>query len=109
MKQDDILYLVSESPSSHGVFDPRTETQRMVFCKVMSVTGNEYWRARENDIFPAFVFRLSDAIEYQGEKICVYNGTRYRIVRTYTSEQYIDLTVEEITVDAVAPQPGVST
>ena len=50
---------------------------------------------------PAFVFVLADYAEYQGEKVCVFNNVRYRIVRTYiTPQQTIELTVEEATVDA---------
>lgn len=101
MINDDVLYLVSESPEAHGIFDQRTETQRMVFCQVLSVTRQEYWRAKDNGLDPAFVFRISNHLDYQGEKICIYNGARYRILRTYANNDYIDLTVEEITVDAV--------
>lgn len=99
MINDDVLYLVSESPEAHGIFDAPTETPRMVYCQALSVTGTEFWHAKNNGIDPAYVFRLSHALEYQGEKICVFHGTRYRIVRTYTNAQYIDLTVEEVTVD----------
>lgn len=101
MMLQDVLYLVSEAPADHGVFGAYTEEQRMAYCTVKSVTGAEFYRAMEQDIHPTFVFILRDYAEYNGEKICYYQGTRYRIVRTYLTPQLsLELTVEEATVDA---------
>ena len=101
MMRQDALYLVAESPADHGVFDKPEETQRLVYCSVKSVGGQEYYRALENGLRPVFVFVLNDYAEYQGEKIAVYHDVRYRVVRTYvTAQQTIELTVEEATVDA---------
>lgn len=100
MMISDVLTLISETPAAHGIFDRPEETGRDVFCTVKSVGYNEYYRALEQELRPAFVFVLADYKEYQGEKICVYSGTRYRIVRTYRTPQLsIELTVEEATVD----------
>ena len=104
MMRQDVIYLVAENPEAHGIFDAYAETQRMVFCAIKSVSSSEYYRALEQDLHPALVFVLRDYAEYQGEKICIYNDTRYRIVRTYiTAQQTIELTVEEATVDMDAP------
>ena len=100
MIRQDVLYLIAESPKAHGAFDAATETRRMVFCTVRSVGMNEFYRAQENAMHPTFVFTLADSAEYQGEKICEYNGTRYAVIRTYVDRQRIELTVEEATVDA---------
>lgn len=99
MITQDVLTLIGETPAAHGVFDPPTYTERQVYCTVRSVGMNEFYRAMENALRPTFVFTLSDLAEYQGEKICVYRGTRYRVVRTYVANQSIELTVEEATVD----------
>ncbi|MBQ4018219.1 MAG: hypothetical protein II605_03130 [Paludibacteraceae bacterium] len=95
----DVITLVSESPAAHGVFDSITETSRQVFCSVRSVGMREAYEALSNGLKPEFVFVLSDEADYNGEKICVYNNTRYRIVRTYRNNQGIELTAEEVTVD----------
>lgn len=100
MMRSDVLTLIAESPAAHGIFDAPTETRRTVFCFVRSVSSSEYYRALEQSLHPEFVFVLADYAEYQGEKICEYNGVRYRITRTYvTAQQSIELTVEEATVD----------
>lgn len=100
MMRSDVLTLIAENPAAHGIFNTPTETSRTVFCFVRSVSSNEYYRALEQALRPVFVFVLADYAEYQGEKICEYNGVRYRITRTYiTAQQSIELTVEEATVD----------
>lgn len=100
MLRQDVLYLVAEDPAAHGVFDEPQKVRRKVFCTVRSVGYQEYYRAMENNLFPTLVFTLTDYAEYKGEKICEYGGKVYRIVRTYQTGGAIELTVEEVTVDA---------
>ena len=95
----DVLTLIGEDPKKRGVTDKPKETERTVFCTVRSVGMNEAYQALANGLQPQFVFVLSDFDDYNEEKICEYNGTRYRIVRTYRRNQAIELTVEEVTVD----------
>lgn len=100
MTHQNVLYLIGESPAAHGIFESYEEPRRKVFCEVQSVGYNEFYRAKENGLEPTFRFILADTREYQGEKICEYEGNRYRIVRTYVDRQRIELTVEEATIDA---------
>ena len=95
----DVINLIGET-QPHGVLDDPVETSRQVYCSVRSVGMTEAYTAMSNGLHPEFVFLLSDYGDYQGEKICEYQGTRYRIVRTYRQNQGIELTVEEATIDA---------
>ena len=96
----DVITLVSESPAAHGVLDEITETQKQVFCTVRSVGMSEAYQAMSNGLHPQFVFVLSDYADYDGEKVAIYNGKRYRVIRTYRQNQGIELTCEEATIDA---------
>lgn len=96
----DVITLVSESPAAHGVLDEITETQKQVFCTVRSVGMSEAYQAMSNGLHPQFVFVLSDYADYDGEKVAIYNGKRYRVIRTYRQNQGMELTVEEATIDA---------
>lgn len=96
----DVITLVSENPAAHGVLDDVTETQKQVFCSVRSVGMNEAYQAMSNGLHPQFVFVLTDYADYSDEKIVLYNNKRYRVVRTYRQNQGIELTVEEVTIDA---------
>lgn len=95
----DVITLIGES-QPHGVLDDPVETSRQVYCSVRSVGMTEAYTAMSHGLHPEFVFLLSDYGDYQGEKVCEYKGTRYRIVRTYRQNQGIELTVEEATIDA---------
>lgn len=95
----DVLTLIAEA-QPHGVLESVTETQRQVYCTVRSVGMNEAYTAMSNGLHPSLVFDLTDYTDYNGEKVCEYKGVRYRIVRTYRQNQSIELTVEEVTIDA---------
>ena len=96
----DVITLIGENPAAHGVFDEVKETERQVYCSVRSVGMTEAYTALSHGLHPEFVFTLSDYADYQGEKLCEYQGVRYRIVRTYRANQGIELTVEEVTAYA---------
>lgn len=100
MVHADVIYLVKETPANHGVFATRTEEQRMVYADIKSVGRNEFYKAKNAGIEPTYVFELSDYSEYGGEKLVIYDGKRYKVVRTYVSDMRIELTVEEATADA---------
>ena len=100
MNRSGVLTLISENPAAHGIFDKPTETSRTVFCTIRSVGYSEYYRALEYGLHPSIVFVLADYAEYQNEKIAEYEGVRYRVIRTYETGGSIELTAEEVTVDA---------
>ena len=130
MIRADVIYLINESPVAHGVFDsqfygdyvpdesdsltvvpdsryqceiaPVTETKSMRFCSVRSVGYNEFYAAKSAGIEPTIVFRMEDYSDYDGQKIVEFHGTRYRVVRTYTNSQMIELTCELATNDREA-------
>lgn len=99
MIRAEIITLVAEDPAAHGVFDAPTETGRDVFAEIRSVGYNEFYAAKSAGIEPSIVFVLTDYLEYDGEKIVLFNDERYRIVRTYTNGQTIELTCEVATND----------
>lgn len=94
MKRYDVISLITESDTAHGVFDTVTETTRDVFCEVRSVGRNEVYQALAVGIKATIVFVLTVAYDYQNEKELIYNDTRYRIIRTYVSDDGIELTCE---------------
>lgn len=104
MMRSDVITLITEAPTAHGIFDPPTESERVVPCYVKSVGFQEFFQALAQGLHPSMVFVLSDYAEYQGEKIAIYHGKRYRIVRSFVTTQLsIELSVEEATVDRAAP------
>ena len=106
MIRAEVITLISEDPAAHGVFDTAQETGRDVFAEIRSVGYNEFYAAKAAGIEPSIVFVLSDYDEYQGEKIVLFNDKRYRVVRTYTNSQTIELTCELATNDRASTGPA---
>jgi len=92
--------LVNESPEAHGVFDAPTETTTTVFAEIRSVSRREFYEAKSADIDPELVFVLTDYSDYNGQKVFLFNGERWRVIRTYTNGQSLEITAGRATNDA---------
>ena len=100
MKKADVILLVKETRSSHGVHETVTEQTRQVFCEVRSVTRSEYYQGLNAGIQPEYVFFLALAEDYDDERIVKYNGKNYNVTRTYmTSDGGIEITVHRSDVN----------
>lgn len=95
MIRADVIDLINQTPSGHGLFDASTETKTTVFCTVRSVGMSEFYRAKELGLTPSIVFDLTDYADYGGQKFVEWNGQRFEIVRTYVDGLGIELTCEE--------------
>ena len=95
MMRADVIQLITETASAHGVHESITETAREVMCTVKSVSRSEYYNALNAGINPTYVFYLTLSDDYQGERVVRYKGIKYRVVRTYmTDDDGIEITVE---------------
>ena len=72
----------------------RQETRRDIFCSLRSVGQQEFYQANATDFHPEIKFVLADYLDYQDETLVLYNGTLYRVLRTYRDGQNLELTVE---------------
>ncbi len=95
MNRADVIQLISENRTGHGVHEAVTETTRTVMCEVQSVRRTEYYNALNAGIQPEYVFKLALAEDYQKERLVKYHGQKFRVVRTYeTEDDGIEITVE---------------
>lgn len=79
--------------------DTRVETKREVFCGFRSIGMKEFYSANSTDYRPELKLVLADYLDYNGETLADYNGTRYRILRTYRVGQELELTLERAPVE----------
>jgi SPP1 family predicted phage head-tail adaptor len=95
MMRADVIDLIKENRTGHGVHEVVTDTERTVMCMVESVRRSEYYDASNAGYRPEFVFKLALAEDYQNERLLKYKGQKYRVVRTYrTDDEGIDITAE---------------
>ena len=82
MMRADVIDLITETASAHGVHQAVTETARTVYCTVQSVSRSEFYAGGETGFRPELRFTVFQA-EYQGEETLVWNGATYAVYRTY--------------------------
>ena len=70
------------------------EVHREVFCGVRSIGMKEFYAASTTDFRPELKLVLADYLDYDDETVVVYNGQRYRVLRTYRTGQALELTLE---------------
>lgn len=98
---DDVIKLVSSTYTYDTEGNPIEQiSDRQVFCKVNSVSRNEFYQAAQNDLQPSYVFEISHYRDYHGEKELFYTDwtgaeRRFTIIRTYRIGDRLELTAEE--------------
>lgn len=94
MKRYDVVDLIIETPTVHGVFEDAIQETRTVFVEVRSVARSEWYAANAQNISADIVFVLTVDADYQNEKELIYHDQKYRVIRTYISDDGIELTCE---------------
>ena len=75
-----------------------------MFAEVRSVTRSEFYQAKSAGINPELVFMLTDYADYHGEKVFLYGGERWRVIRTYNRGQTLEITAGRATNDMTGPE-----
>ena len=66
----------------NGVWRDRGESARTILARMDDVTRAEFFAAGQNGMRAEFKFVVFP-VEYEGERLCEWNGQRYAIYRTY--------------------------
>lgn len=69
------------------------DARREVFCRMASIGQREYYEAQAVDVYPECKFILADYLDYDNERLCEYDGQRYRVLRTYRTGQELEIVV----------------
>ena len=82
---DDVITLVKETLTGYDADgnEITEQSQRQVFCQVFSVGRSEFYEAATAGLHPEIVARLSDFADYEDEKLVLYNGQMYSVIKTY--------------------------
>ena len=74
-----------------------TYSDRTVYVKPRSVYGSDFYEAARSGLQPSVVLELAAPAEYQGERLVVYNGRKYTVIRVYQrpDRDTVELTLEE--------------
>lgn len=84
MRRDKVIYLVPTNTDQDNIGN-EIEVEgspRLLLAEKNSVRQSEFYQAATTDFKPELVFTIWPH-EYYGESILKYNGTKYRIIRTF--------------------------
>ncbi|MEI7027153.1 phage head closure protein [Paenibacillus sp. y28] len=76
-----------------------TETQTALLCSLRSIGRNEFYNAAVAGLRPELTF-IIHSYEYSGEQVLLFEGQRYRVIRTYaTGIEELELVCERVAAD----------
>lgn len=99
----DVMPALSGEKDAYG--DPFMENvvSGVVFAEIKSVGQSEFYQAQTAGKKPEIKFKITDYMDYQGQKYLLHNGVRYSILRTYRTESNeLEITCYGGVRDAVA-------
>lgn len=89
---NEVIYLLSVTHSINDIGD-RIETPKieMRFAKIKSIGQSEFYQAQAQGLKPEIKFELADYLDYNNQEEVVYNGFRYKVLRTFRSGNKLEL------------------
>ncbi len=107
--RDEMIYFADMVPDASGGKDPygdQNKEQKLsdtVFAELKSIGQSEFYQAQTAGKKPEIKFKLTDYMDYQGQKYLIHDGVRYSILRTYrTQTNELEITCYGGVRDAVA-------
>lgn len=68
------------------------EIIRPTYCEVLNITMAEFYRAKEQKIGIKYCLKIN-SFDYQGEKHVIFRGKKYKVHRTYSKNDKMELYV----------------
>jgi SPP1 family predicted phage head-tail adaptor len=90
----DVITLIKQTvtTNTYGI-EEMTETERVVFARVDSISQTEFYQAANTEFNPELRFTVFFD-DYQGERLLAFNDGRYSIYRTYRTGDDLELYAE---------------
>lgn len=89
MVKYDTITLVAEPV--HGVFEQSAPTETEAYATIKSVSRSEFYTAKTYNIEPEVIFELSQDFDYNGQRVVLWRGERWRVIRNYIVGDAIEL------------------
>lgn len=105
MRDEEIFFMdMVPAGETDGYGDPglKEEVSGPVYAEVCSIGQKEFYQAQTSGLKPELKFRITDYMDYQGQKYLVHEGIRYTVLRTYRTGNELEITCYGGVRDAVA-------
>jgi SPP1 family predicted phage head-tail adaptor len=89
---NEVISLVTVEETSNEVGDlVKTRTEKDVFVELKSIGQTEFYQAKALGLKPEIKFILADYYDYNDEKLIIYNGKDYTVLRTYRNNNELEI------------------
>lgn len=81
---NDVIILVTQKAVNNEVGDiSYQEICDEVFCEIATVGRSEFYQGMAKGLKPELLAILEDYGDYSGQKECIYNNVRYKVLKTF--------------------------
>ena len=85
---NEVIYLLSTQHITNNVGDQvETTIKAMRFARLKSIGQSEFYQAQAQGLKPEIKFVLADYLDYENQEEVIYNGFRYKVLRTFRTEE----------------------
>ena len=89
---NDVIYLVTKTSTKNEVGDQiEKAVETMRFAKLKSIGQSEFYQAQALGLKPEIKFVLPDYLDYENQEEVIYNGFRYKVLRTFRTGNEIEI------------------
>lgn len=89
---NDLIYLESTRRAKNEVGDLIETTEKaMRLAKMKSIGLSEFYQAQAQGLRPEIKFVLADHLDYNGQEHIIYNGFRFKVLRTYRAGNEMEI------------------
>ncbi len=107
--RDEMIYFADMVPNASGEKDSygnpamKMKLSDAVFAELKSIGQSEFYQSQTVGQKPEIKFKLTDYMDYQGQRYLIHEGTRYTVLRTYrTASNELEITCYGGVRDAIA-------
>lgn len=89
---NELIYLESRQSDVNDVGDSIERSElTMRLAKLKSIGQSEFYQAQAQGLKPELKFVLADFLDYGYQEYVIYNGFRYKVLRTYRTGNEIEI------------------
>lgn len=89
---NEVIYLSAKKSTTNKIGDQiETEEQVLRLAKIKGIGQTEFYQAQAQGLKPEIKFVLPDYLDYNNQEEVIYNGFRYKILRTFRTGTELEI------------------
>lgn len=89
---NEVIYLNRKKSETNDIGDQiKTEERVLRLAKIKSIGQSEFYQAQAQGLKPEIKFVLPDYLDYENQEEIIYNGFRYKVLRTFRTGNEIEI------------------